>query len=563
MRAFTTCVLLAVAQAAGAAMPQVASSGSHVLALHADGSLWSWGYNTMGELGDGTQLPRGYPAQVPGIAQAVSIAAAKNTSLVAKVDGTVWQWGSFSQLLTNYLSPDQIMPLAGVRAVATAGDFSYALKHDGTVWAWGMNSVGQLGDGTAVTAGKRRDPVQVIGLSSVTAVAAAGSFGVALRADGTVWQWGGLAGPNGPAQTTPVQVPSLAGIVQIAAAGGGAALGHALALRADGTLWAWGANGAGQLGDFTTEDRPAPVQVAGLANVTRISAGTTSSYAVTADGKLWLWGSGGLGFVGDGTFTSSAGAVPTAVAGISRPRAIAGSNGAGNVNDIVVVLQRDGTVLTWGKNGHALGDGVHFLASGTPAQATGLAGVTSVAAGEHHSLARKSDGSVWAWGFNDSGQIGDGTHIQRSMPQRIAALTGIAAVAAGGVHSMALDADCIVWTWGWNSRGQLGTGNNAARAAPGVLAPPLPGVVIVEVAAGYQHSLARAQDGTVWAWGRNDEGQLGDGSFQERNAPVQVSGLTGVEAIAAGGFHSLARTNDGTLWAWGWNANGQLGDDTF
>ena len=115
-------------------------------------------------------------------------------------------------------------------------------------------------------------------------------------------------------------------IVRIAAGGMPPLRGHALALRADGTVWAWGANDAGELGDFTLVDRDTPVQVAGLAGVTRIAAGTNSSYAVTGDGMLWLWGSGNgaLGFVGDGTFNDSAGSVATPVTGVSNPRAIAG-----------------------------------------------------------------------------------------------------------------------------------------------------------------------------------------------------------------------------------------------
>jgi alpha-tubulin suppressor-like RCC1 family protein len=532
-----------------AVQPQLATSPGNVVALRADGTVWTWGAAI------GVPMPQGFPAQVPNLANVISIATALGTTVVAKDDGTVWQWGNFSQLLTDYPAPDQITPLSDVRAVVTRGDFTYALKNDGTVWAWGLNNLGQLGDGTVITAGKERTPQQVSGLTQIVGIAAAGSFGVALRSDGTVWQWGGLHAPNLPAQTTPVQVPSLANIVHIAAGGMAPLRGHALALRADGTLWAWGANDAGELGDFTLVDRDTPVQVAGLVNVTRIAAGMKSSYAVTGDGTLWLWGSGNgaLGFVGDGTFNDSAGSIATPVSGVSNPRVVAGDG------SLTVLLLQNGTVLSWGGSGYPLGNGVQLIASGPPQQATGLTGVTSMAGGEEHTVARRNDGTVWAWGFNDSGQLGDGTRIERARPHRIAALSNIGSVGAGRVHSLAVDVAGNVWSWGWNARGQLGTGDNTPRDTPVVLASLSS---IVAVAGGYEHSLALGADGRVWAWGRNDVGQLGDGTITDRNAPALVGGLTGVTAIAAGGFHSLALKTDGTVWAWGSNVHGQLGDGT-
>src|SRR5438105_3451865 len=170
------CLVLAASANGFAVEPRLATSGNHVVALRADGTVWAWGYNTSGELGDGTQMPHGLPAQVSNLENVVSIAAANGTTVAVKSDGTVWQWGIFSGLLSDPLVPDQITPLSDVRAVATRADFTYALKNDGTVWAWGMNDEGQLGDGTAITAGKRRSPVQVSGLTAIVAIAAAGSF---------------------------------------------------------------------------------------------------------------------------------------------------------------------------------------------------------------------------------------------------------------------------------------------------------------------------------------------------------------------------------------------------
>src|SRR5262249_53631806 len=191
---------------------------------------------------------------------------------------------------------------------------------------------------------------------------------------------------------------------------------------------------------------------------------------------------------------------------------------------------------------------------------TVLTGVIAIGTYGNHNLALKGDGSVWAWGDNSSGQLGDGGTAPRSGPVKVNGLPGyVITLAAGQNHSLAVLASNTVWTWGANGSGQLGDGSTVRRTTP-VQAVGLANVI--GVAGGMAHSLAMKTDGTVWAWGDNLYGELGDGSNTERHTPVQVSGLTGVKALAAGDFHSLALKNDGSVWAWGWNFDGQLGDGT-
>ena len=242
-------------------------------------------------------------------------------------------------------------------------------------------------------------------------------------------------------------------------------------------------------------------------------------------------------------------------------------------------LANDGTVWGWGTGGNGeFGNGTTGSAgfSATPVQANALPGgriTTAIASGYYHVLAQANDGTLWAWGYNVFGQLGNGGTVNKSIPTQVNALpSGRTAIAigAGAYHSLAVANDGTVWAWGRGDFGQLGNGATANSSVP-VLVNALPGgrtavrVVGSGGVSGASHSLAVANDGTAWAWGPGALGQLGRGSTAASLIPVQVNPLPGGRtfvSIAAGGSHSLAVANDGTAWAWGNNGNGQLGDGT-
>jgi hypothetical protein len=183
----------------------------------------------------------------------------------------------------------------------------------------------------------------------------------------------------------------------------------------------------------------------------------------------------------------------------------------------------------------------------------------AAAAGEDFSLAVTADGTVWGWGYNGDGELGANAS-QPTTPIAVPGVAGATAVAAGASHALALRNDGTVWSWGDNSFGQLGhgsAGNTGGSNAPAAVVG-LAGAT--GVAAGRFHSLAVKNDGTVWAWGQNSDGRLGNGSTADSAVPVQASGLTNATAVAAGGYHSLAYRSDGTVWAWGYNFYGELGN---
>ncbi|MGH2895149.1 MAG: RHS repeat-associated core domain-containing protein, partial [Solirubrobacteraceae bacterium] len=203
-----------------------------------------------------------------------------------------------------------------------------------------------------------------------------------------------------------------------------------------------------------------------------------------------------------------------------------------------------------------------------PIQVAGLSGVTQIAGGDDFVCALLSNGTVECWGSNLYGQLGNASvtgscqgqfNVCSSSPVQVSGVSGATAIAAGASHSLAIKAGATVWAWGLNSSGQLGNNSTTTAKTP-VQVSGLSGAIAI--AGGASHSLALKSDGTVWAWGLNSSGQLGNNSTTTSKIPVQVKNLTGVIAIAAGANDSLALKSDGTVWAWGLNSSGQLGNGT-
>jgi len=303
---------------------QVAEGRGFVLALKSDGTVWAWGSNNQGQLGDGTTTDRTRPVQVSGLSNVVEIAAGDFYAVARKADGTIWNWGAGSFGGTVFVvrtSPVQLGGISNVAAMAAGGGHVLFLKTDKTVWGVGANWAGHLGDGTVNNG--RPDPVQTVGLSDVIAVAAGEAHSMALKADGTVWVWGNNgSGQLGAARDlqphpTPVQIAGLPAGVKAIASGDE----HCMALSADGTVWTWGSNSRFQLGwGVQVGENPTPKQIPNFGGVAFIEGGSAHSAALKADGTLWLWGAGDRGQLGDGlTADRLAPARPTGLLAVSAP----------------------------------------------------------------------------------------------------------------------------------------------------------------------------------------------------------------------------------------------------
>jgi alpha-tubulin suppressor-like RCC1 family protein len=531
----------------------VAAGESHVLVLLGNGTVWSWGGNDTGQLGDGTTTARATPMQVGGLPPIAAVSAGNLHSLALAQDGSVWAWGwnGFGQLGDNTTSmrttPVRVPGLTNIRWIATGDNHSLALDGDGVVWAWGFNPYGQLGDGTTTN---RTSPVRVVGLGPVARISAGAYHSAAVAFDRTLWMWGlNSDGQLGDGTRIDRSIPArvdLQDVIGVCAGGSGTIhKGFTIAILADHTLAAWGNNDYGQLGDGTTTSRSVPAPVSGLRDVVDYDAGTTHVAAVTQDGLVWAWGSNDAGELGNGTR-----------AGSTSPRQAVGAPAMTSVSagqGFTVGLARDGTVVAWGGNGS--GElAMDFTQSHAVPIHVDISDVASVSAGGGHTLALKKSGEVWAWGANPLGELGDGSTTSRATPGVVSGLPVIIQVAAGTSHSLALATDGSVWAWGDNRSGQVGNGD-VTRSEP--RASKVSGLPASRaISAGNCHSVALANDGTVWEWG-TEAATLCVGA--PRTRPVRIAGLANIVAIAAGSYHTLAVRSDGTVWAWGYNVNGQLG----
>lgn len=333
-------------------------------------------------------------------------------------------------------------------------------------------------------------------------------------------------------------------------------------------VFSWGANNSGQLGNGTTADRWAPGPVTSLArgDTAQVAAGGTGdddAFAIARleDGTVRAWGHNSLGQLGEGSRADQA--VPNTVVSLTGVTDVAAGGGH-------ALTVRQGRVWAWGDNNFGqLGNGRTGDDATTPVAVQEIVSAKQVAAGCDFSLALLEDGSVWAWGRGSQGQRGqgDGNLATDAVPQPVTGLTEeVAQIAAGCHHALARTVSGKVYAWGDNLYGQLGNGTNVNSGAP-VPVRQLTGVRTV--VAGADHNFAIRNDNTVFGWGANGSGQLleddatsvPNATRTNRNSPVPVDALTGVQELAAGRDHDLALF-DRRVDAWGDNGHGQLGNGT-
>jgi alpha-tubulin suppressor-like RCC1 family protein len=329
-----------------------------------------------------------------------------------------------------------------------------------------------------------------------------------------------------------------------------------LGVKEDGSLWAWGLNDTGQLGDGTSTSRSVPVRIGTENNWSFVACGENSSFAIKSTGSLYAWGSNDSGQLGVGS--GNVRLQPTRVGTDSNWKTVSSGR------EHTLALKTDGSLWSWGRNiAGQLGLNLSVFSGKSNPTRVGLDNNwLTIDAGYLHSLAIKNNGTLWAWGSDSYNQLGNG--IQEgdfTIPIQIGTGTNWKIVSAGEQHSVALKTDGTLWAWGNNDDYQLGDGTTNPKISPYQLGTA---TNWFNISAGYKHTLAIKADKSLWSWGDNLYGRLGysisgsgDGSL-----PTKVSNDLNWNLISAGGSHSLTLKNDKKLWVCGNNENGQLGDGT-
>jgi len=336
---------------------------------------------------------------------------------------------------------------------------------------------------------------------------------------------------------SPTQVGTLTNWAKVSA-------GHNFggAVKTDGTLWTWGQGSIGKLGNNTTNDVDSPVQIGTLTNWAQVATGAYHTRAITTNGELYAWGSNGQGRLGDGTtFARSS---PVQIGALTNWAYAADGQPTSALN-FTVAIKTDGTLWSWGSNQTGrLGIGVYGGDRSSPVQIGALTNWSQASIGDAEAAAIKTDGTLWAWGNNNGGRLGDNTTFARSSPVQIGTLTNWAQVSVAGSTGMhAVKTDGTLWAWGSNASGRIG--DNVAGTNVGYRSSPVQIGALTnwaQVCSAPSNGFAVKTDGTLWSWGANNFGQLGIGSPNStfRSSPVQVGSLTDWSAVSGTGLGNHA-----------------------
>jgi alpha-tubulin suppressor-like RCC1 family protein len=572
------------------------------MCIKTDNTLWTWGRNQAGQLGQNNIIDRSSPVQVGTNWAAVAGGNYNSRTTVAvKTNGELWSWGYGYQgtlgigIIGNRSSPVQVGALTNWKTPSSNSLFAACTTTDGKLFTWGINNRGQLGLGDTVS---RSSPVQVGTLTTWATPGNAGGYFSAMacvKTDGTLWSWGGNAyGTLGQNDTilrsSPVQVGAL---TNWATPSGGRST--FLCSKTDYTLWGWGGNYAGQLGQNNTIERSSPVQIGTSTTWLTQKSGANTSGAVKEGPKIapasvsvpvisgtaedgetltsttgtwnndpysftfqWQRGTSNIGGATSSTYAIQVADVGSTLRCVVTATNAIGATPATSANTAVVTVTGK-KLYGWG-SGSQFSFGVGSVNRSSPVFVGG-SGWENLAAARFGGLCTKTDGTLWTWGNGTYGQTGLGNTATRSVPTQIGTLTNWSKPARGGASYRnggavaCLKTDGTIFTWGYNVLGAIGDGTTLNRSSPvqvGAL------TTWASISIGWLGTVAVKTSGQLWGWGYG----RATGQPSQYSSPMQVGTLTNWSKSQIFKDHSIHVKTDNTLWAMGQNTFGQLGDGT-
>jgi len=612
----------------------------HVIAKTGDGRIWAWGDNSYGQLGNGTTTDEYAPYEINSLAGSVdSMKAGGFFNLVFKSNGTLWSWGAntYGQLglgdNSNRYTPTQIVsPSTTWSSKFNLGRFHVGMiDADGKFWAWGSNVYGQLGK-VNTTSDKYENTPQMIDSSTLWREVFCGeNWTIVTKATGSVYGTGrneynelgiynnvnqyaltrinytedwvlGDAGvhhtmfktTNNELYVSGANMHGEYGVIlpnyPLRLQGGKDFMGNegdTMQILFDGNkwyeisrslnkgfsdnryiddnpsqspgggggsgtprtgIWSWGLNHSGELGLSDTIYRSSPVQLGTGILWSQVVAGEYHSLSSRSDGTIWSWGANDRGQLGLGSTDFKS--MPEQIGTDTNWEKI----GVGRNFDFAIKTNK--TLWAWGDNSYGvlgLGD---MVARQTPTQVGSDTHWSFVDGGYSHVIAMKDDGTLWAWGNNSQGQLGIGNTVDQHTPTQVQTDSDWSVLSVGGYHAYAIKDNGTLWSWGKNDYGQLGLGDLLNRSFPLQVGNDTDWL---KVCCGQDHVVALKTDGSIWVAGRNDHGQLGLDDTTPRNTLVKVGTWSNWTQVYCGYYNTMSIRADGTLWTWGDNSYGQLG----
>jgi alpha-tubulin suppressor-like RCC1 family protein len=495
-----------------------------------NGTVWSWGSNSYGALGDNTTTHRSSPVQIISNINTTFAWAGYDTSLISSNGTYAWGRNDYGQLglsdTTHRSSPTQMgyqnqwnqLSFGQFHTIAT-GSYNGSSN---AFYTWGRNNYGQLGKNTITDSSTPALTVLDFIEGDGYAVAASADSSFVVRKNGTIWSWGrnynncslGPISSTGD-KSSPVQIVSSFVWQNVS---GGAKYAVALSKNSS-NLFASGTNTYGQLGDGFTSATSRRFNdfrqtFSNAPTWEKISAGHTFSLAIKQDSTLWAWGYNNIGQIGINNTANQS--IPTQISG-DFTLVSAGYDHAG-------AIKTDGSLVMFGKNtGGTLGDNTGINRSSPVQTVAGGTNWSKLSCGTINTGAIKTDGTLWMWGGNVSGSLGiNFSSGIRSSPVQIGSNTTWSSISCGFYHTAAIKTDGTLWTWGDNLYGQLGDNTTINRSSP--IQTVAGGTTWSQVACGWKHTAAIKTNGTLWSWGDNSYGQLGDGTITQRSSPIQEIG---------------------------------------
>jgi len=539
----------------------VSAGKAHTCGVKANGKLFCWGKNNHGQIGDGSTTERRKPTEIEsGDLHWRLVSAGQEHTCGVTIDGRLFCWGNdypgnlATQPGTSPLSPNEVGPGDDDWFTVSVGStHACAIKSDGRLFCWGRNNHGQIGTGNRTTT---YWPTQEASAENEWVQVSAGDeFTCAVKSNGSLFCWGMNGGRLGDGTGGERTVPT----AEVTASHDwiGVATGRrgACGLKTDGRVFCWGAPHSITLDENPQALHFKPVLVSGgTSSFASVTVGESHACGITKNGKLICWGSSSrrLGH------------------GAERPRSSPSEvvNAANDWKDVtadvghVCAVKQDGRLFCWGIG--ALGTNFSLITHEPLQEATGATDWDSVSTAGEHACALKTDGRLFCWGSNRKGELGDGTTIDRPTPtQESSAATDWLALRTGANRTCAIKSDGRLFCWGFNEWGQLGDGSLIDSHSPTEIVAESGG--FEEIALGLYHTCARKNDGSVWCWGANHTGAVGDGTTTDRLVPTrEATAETDWETLAAGIGRTCAVKNDGRLSCWGLasSASGFVSEDS-